>query len=515
MNLVKENIHMNEIKQAITAEITLDDDFIVPDNSPDIEDIITDDASINMDGLKFLEGRILIKGSLDFKLLYHSNEVSSLVCLSDSIAINESIGIDNASDNNCVTVKYELDDLSINIINSRKYSVKAIISIIMSKESIYDIETATDVLSEDVYFQKDDISITQIALSKKDIFRVKQNVTIPDSLPDINKIIWDITRVSNIQTKLQNDELLINGDIDGCVLYQSQDTQTVHWYEDVIPFSGKLPLSGINDNMIPDINVSLSSKNISIKSDSDGEPRIIEFDLALDLNMRIYKESKINCIKDIYSTKSTLTPVTKEVTYNQLIMKNISNCKINDRLKLDITSGHIMQIIGANGDIAVEDMSPQNDGIVVDGVVTVYIMAATDNDKNPITIIKEVVPFNHTVKADGVNDDSLIYIRPCITSLQASMAGSNEIEMKSTATLDTLVLGTLPYTIITDVLSSPKDTEMIKNMPGLIGYKIKKDDTLFGIAKKFYTTIEDIKKINNLSSEKVSEGEFLLIVKSI
>lgn len=515
MNLIKENIHMNEIKQAISAEITLDDDFIVPDNCPDIEDLITNDATITMDGLKFLEGRILLKGSLNFKILYHGGDNFSLISLEDSIPINESIGVDNASDNNCITVKYELDDLSINVINSRKYSVRAIISIIMSRECVYDIETATDVDSDDVYFQKESICITQIAFSGKDIFRIKENITIPDSLPDINKIMWDITRVSNVSTKLLDNELLINGVIDSCVLFKSSNDETVHWYENAIPFSGKLPISGVNDSMIPDINISLASKNINIKADSDGEPRILEFDLALDLNMRIYKECSLNCITDIYSTTSTLTPVTKNVSYNQLIMKNISNCKVNDRLKLDVANGHIMQIIGANGDIAIEEMNTQNDGILVEGVITVYIMAATDNDKNPITIIKEVVPFSHVVKADGVDEDSLVYIRPCLTGLTASMAGSNEIEMKSTATLDTLVLGRLPYTIITDVEVSPKDTEVIKNMPGLIGYKIKKDDTLFGIAKKFYTTTNDIKQINNMSSDKITEGEFLLIVKSV
>ena len=40
MNIIKENIYMNKVKGKNKYQITLDDDFIVTDNKPDIDKII-------------------------------------------------------------------------------------------------------------------------------------------------------------------------------------------------------------------------------------------------------------------------------------------------------------------------------------------------------------------------------------------------------------------------------------------------------------------------------------------
>ena len=37
MDLIKENIHMNQIKKSINTQITLEDDFNVPDIKADID----------------------------------------------------------------------------------------------------------------------------------------------------------------------------------------------------------------------------------------------------------------------------------------------------------------------------------------------------------------------------------------------------------------------------------------------------------------------------------------------
>lgn len=51
-------------------------------------------------------------------------------------------------------------------------------------------------------------------------------------------------------------------------------------------------------------------------------------------------------------------------------------------------------------------------------------------------------------------------------------------------------------------------------MPGIIGYIVKNGDTLWNIAKQFYTTVEDIKEMNDIN-EEVKQGQKLLIVKHV
>ena len=56
--------------------------------------------------------------------------------------------------------------------------------------------------------------------------------------------------------------------------------------------------------------------------------------------------------------------------------------------------------------------------------------------------------------------------------------------------------------------------EAFNNMPGITGYIVKNGDTLWNIAKQFYTTVEDIKEMNDIN-EEVKQGQKLLIVKHV
>lgn len=95
------------------------------------------------------------------------------------------------------------------------------------------------------------------------------------------------------------------------------------------------------------------------------------------------------------------------------------------------------------------------------------------------------------------------------------MNNSNEIEVKATVSLDTLVLGEFNTNIILDISQCPCDDEYLETMPGLLGYRVKEGDTLFGIAKEYCTTTDDIMEINSLTSENIVPDEMLLLVKHL
>ena len=69
MELVKRNVHMNKLKCKTNVQLTMDDDFNVPDVKPDIEQIIKDQATIVMHDVKAMNGKVSVKGSLLFNIL--------------------------------------------------------------------------------------------------------------------------------------------------------------------------------------------------------------------------------------------------------------------------------------------------------------------------------------------------------------------------------------------------------------------------------------------------------------
>lgn len=51
------------------------------------------------------------------------------------------------------------------------------------------------------------------------------------------------------------------------------------------------------------------------------------------------------------------------------------------------------------------------------------------------------------------------------------------------------------------------------NKPSVVVYIVKEGDTLWKIAKKYNTTVEEIMSLNNLTSDEISPGKRLIIAK--
>lgn len=79
--------------------------------------------------------------------------------------------------------------------------------------------------------------------------------------------------------------------------------------------------------------------------------------------------------------------------------------------------------------------------------------------------------------------------------------------------LDTLVCDRNEEHIIVEIKEQPFDEEVLAAMPGMTGYMVKEGDTLWSIAKRFYTSIDRLRRYNNLTGDSVRPGEKLLIVK--
>ena len=69
--------------------------------------------------------------------------------------------------------------------------------------------------------------------------------------------------------------------------------------------------------------------------------------------------------------------------------------------------------------------------------------------------------------------------------------------------------------LIESVEEQPLDRKKLESMPGITVYMVKQGDTLWDIAKKFYTTMEEIISMNSLENDQLTLGQPLLLVKKV
>ena len=212
-----------------------------------------------------------------------------------------------------MNVDWELEDLSVSLINSRKLSVQSVVTLLLSCEEIRDEETAVDLYSEEpVEFRKKSLDIAAMTIKKKDIFRVKEEVEIPGSFPNIQTMIWAEVAPEAVEFKVLEDKIGVQGELRAFFLYrgEGEDEEICH-YETTLPFAGSLDCPGAREGMIPEIRFRAEDREVEVRPDFDGEERVITFEQCLDLDICIYAEEKIDILSDVYGVVKEVSALEK------------------------------------------------------------------------------------------------------------------------------------------------------------------------------------------------------------
>ena len=136
MELTRKSIRMCRLKKKAVSQITMDDDFIVPDVKPDIEKIILDDGNVEIEEVKKLAEKAELRGRLSYKILYHPTEGNGLCAMEGTIPFDEYVNIPELEEKDYLQVEAEVEDLTIELIHSRKINVKAILTFCLNLEGI-------------------------------------------------------------------------------------------------------------------------------------------------------------------------------------------------------------------------------------------------------------------------------------------------------------------------------------------------------------------------------------------
>lgn len=123
-------------------------------------------------------------------------------------------------------------------------------------------------------------------------------------------------------------------------------------------------------------------------------------------------------------------------------------------------------------------------------------------------------PFSFFIEAKGLMKDDDYQLDVMLDQISATPTEGDEIEIKANVVFDFISFHKKAEQIMVNVGEQPLDYEELQKIPGIVGYIVKDGDTLWSIAKRYFTTVDDIRDQNE-GVEEVKPGDKLLIVKEI
>jgi len=536
LQLNKIKLHSCTTFASAQSQITLDDDYNVPDYRPDIVKVLKENGELHFDEVKAAAGAAWLKGRLVFRVLYRSDQENGKIsCLKGEIPFQEKLNMDGVQEYDVIQASGEIEDLTIGVIHSRKISVRAVILLKTEEPQEKEDELCVGIEADDGCEKRyRNTNILQLLCMKRDQCRQKSEITLPSSKPNVQEILWKSLEIRNLDTKMGQDGVKLSGEVLISVLYQEEEeTDRVQWYETVIPLDCGVECdAGTEADIIYKVKARPASMELEVKPDYDGEERVLVLELVMNLDIRVWKEQEISMLEDVYSLKKEIIPVCTGVTLHHISVKNDSQCRLTEQMELAESQEKILQICSCEGTVHLESTELTEQGVRAEGILVTELLYITTDDQMPIGSAREIYPFEQlieipqqTARTERNKPEELEALErknklqtelDCrISQLSAVMLDQDHVEIKAVIGLDLLAFEQEQIDNITDMREEALDMEQLQKRPGLVGYIAKDGDSLWSIAKENHTTVEDILRDNHRTDEDLRRGEKILIVKKV
>lgn len=514
MDFVTTNIHMDTTRCKIESQFTVEQDCNLADSKPDVTNILLSDGFVKLEEMRCSEGELLLRGKLLYKVLYASeDDFGSLQCMQGKIPFEECIHVEDLCVTDSPQITLELEHLQVSAVNSRKLSLRGLLLVSGVICDIQDACLSTGVEdNEQVEIHHKSCNVLNTAVMKKDICRIREEVKLPSSMPEIGELLWEQTELCNLEFRPEEDRLLIKGDISLLILYTArEENRHVECFETMLPFNTTIECNGSREGLIPHITHALTQKEFDILPDMDGVERILGLDLVCDLCIRLYEDMSVSLIDDLYGIRNNIRPEFAPCNTKKLLALTCGKMRLEKEASLGHGEG-ILQILCCKAVLCPERCKPGNEGIEIEGYLGLQILYLTEDDRFPYRTQRTEIPFNYVIDVPGMSSALLFELETGLEHCQISASSGDEVSVKCIASFRVFAY---EEQTLTTVCGTTPDAETDSNTSTstITVYYVKEGDSLWNIGKDCLTPLNRIREENHLSSDHLVPGQKLIVMR--
>mgnify|MGYP004503659369 CR=1 FL=1 len=536
INITKEALNVKKVVCEKKEIINIQGDMIVPDSKPDILNTISTSGNVCIYKKEVMEGKIKLDGNILAYIMYLADITGDAVL---STATESSTGENNRNDtmdnttnnnirvNNIRGLNTNLDfsetfnipelenemNVDINpiiklieckVINGRKIGIKVTLEIEMKVYSKEIIEVVTDLNDENIQVLGKNIKVNSLLGEGTTKASIKENISIPNT-DNLAEILSAQICLVDKDIKISYNKILAKSDVEIKMVYLTEEGQ-ICMMQSKVPLVGFIDVPNIKEENICE--TTYVTKNIIIKPNSI-EEHSVYVEMEVEISCMTYEEKEIRIIQDMYrpGQKMNFDTTMVNTMTNKQCKKNI--CSIREKVNIpEMENGKIVDVT-INPIINKENKI--NGKIIFEGEIELNFIY-TDNSTVGINTKKLTIPFEQTVNdIDTTNNckaETTVEVNTQEFLNQTGVVSSN-VDLN----FETNTYKSLAIPVISDI--TMEEAENAEDYSVII-YIVRSGDTLWKIAKRFGSTVDDIARVNGMKNlDKINVGEKIYIPKYV
>ena len=508
MNISTNNIKLNLNKSRISDknEKWIEQDIIVPDNMPDAVKIINISSIPYVNDVEINNGRAKVVGKINYSVTYRANdEQMNIRGLNVSYPYTVNIENNNIKNKEDVIVDSKLKNIIYSLPNERKIAIK--------NEIVFNIDiveaVTVDIIKdfqkcEDIEFNKCNNSFDNIKERKRCIIASSEYVMLPKEASAIYEILKICPKIKDTEYKESYNKLMLKGIIELNILYLGENRDICNQSVDV-PFSSMVELENISENS--KFKIDYCIRDFCVKINPDIDQKTLNVEYKIESNITMFENEEVEYIDDFYSR-------TRDLKYDVNTINIAATERVIDK-EVNI-SETLNDIIPENSKIVEYDLDTSgilpkldNGNININGVAKLNVIFQ-DKDSGELESKSIDIMVDQTIPIDESWKNQNVSIKINDVKINVLQNG-NSIDIKITIYARINVEKLIGINSIEKIEDMPID---LKNLSSINIYVVKPGDSVWKIAKKYKTSMDNIIKTNNLENpDLIDIGQKILIIR--
>ncbi|MDR1066674.1 MAG: DUF3794 domain-containing protein [Clostridiales bacterium] len=515
--LVRDKIAFDQKIGEESSQLLLEGDLIVPDIKPDMSVILQTDATVRMDKSEASTDRISFIGKLEVQVLYlakgNDRPVHSMFVVAP---IDDFINVEGAEKDMWAEVKADIANIEYKMLNDRKVNYRAVIDIsaLCERSNDYDVVTNISDVPESQLL-KNFVTLNRRVENQAETLPVKDELTLPSGKPNIREILQTSVNVSNRETRVSAGKTSVSGELLLSALYRGDnEANIIEFFEGEAPFNITVETPDGRENMMADAQLWVKRYNITVKPDDDGEDRIFDVEADIGAIVKIHSQENVDVLEDAHCINKNLHIEKHAVKCPRLVCRNKNQTPIKEIVQLSSECPDILQIFMVKAKPYVDDIKIIEDKVIAEGFIEADMLYVAEDDSAPLYSFKSLAPYRQIIETKGAETGMSCDLAANIDHIAFNMLSDREFELRFLLGFNTRVIQAREISVIKDITFDEMPREAIDAMASMTVYVVQAGDSLWKIAKKYNTSIDELALVNEIENQaKIAPGQKLLIIK--
>lgn len=267
----------------------------------------------------------------------------------------------------------------------------------------------------EINIKNENLSVCNGICRTKNNFTTETDVIVPDSKPDILKVLQLSARPRVTSCETRNGHVIISGTVSFNILYLADDEEKgVKSINSSCEFSNLIKDSMIGDSMLSFADVDVSDIAVNIAN-----CRKLTLRISLATSLRVYSQREMEIICDIEGA------CTKKKTLSSGVIcaHSQKDATFRDSFELSASKSDIVEILKTDASVLGSEIKVIDDKAVIKGNLRVTVLYKS---QEKIEYAQSELSFAHVLEAEGIRDDMINEYSVKLTDIDATVSQNEE-----------------------------------------------------------------------------------------